>query len=95
MIAGRKNNRHATIWFDKLIIDDKVYRYNDIIQDIVCIGRRQLSRQQRGEVRGPNVNNNVGKLNRLDNQHQVNCDVNPWVPAPANDWGAHSEVGVD
>ena len=46
MIAERRQGNYSTIRFDKLIINDRIYKYDDDRQTIVCIGKRQFSRRQ-------------------------------------------------
>lgn len=41
MLLERRNNNYAAVRHDKLIINDQIYKYDDVTQSIVCIGRRQ------------------------------------------------------
>ena len=45
MIAERRQGNYSTIRFDKLFINDRIYKYDDSQQTIVYIGKRQFSRR--------------------------------------------------
>ena len=45
MIAERRQGNYSTIRFDKLFINDCIYKYDDSQPTIVCVGKRQFSRR--------------------------------------------------
>ena len=58
MLEERQQNKYAAISYDKLIVNHQVYKYDDVNSSIVCIGRRQVTRQSRDNAHGQPVNNN-------------------------------------
>ena len=56
MIAARQDNKYASIRYDKLIVEDKMYRYDDKTSAVVCIGDRR--RNQRAG-RSPSVHDST------------------------------------
>ena len=95
MMEERQINKYATIRYDKLIVEEIIFKYDDFIQDIVCIGKRNDSKRQRGHAHGQNVNNNSPNSSGLDRPGHIEHDVIPQIPAQGNDWPTHNEVGVD
>lgn len=57
MVTEREKGHFSTIRFDKLIVNDMVYKVSDVDKSIVCVGRRQQGGHARGG-RGNNNNNN-------------------------------------
>ena len=56
MLEERQQNKYADIRYDKLIVNHQVYKYDYVNSPIVCIGRRQVTRQSRDNARGQPVN---------------------------------------
>ena len=59
MLEERQQNKYAAISYDKLTVNDQVYKYDDVNSSIVCIGKRQVTRQPRDNAHGQPVNNNI------------------------------------
>lgn len=49
MIEERQRNNYAVLRYDKLIINDKVFKFDDATNSIVCIGRRHNTRRTYGD----------------------------------------------
>lgn len=100
MLDERQKNNYATISYDKLIVNDQIYKYDDITSSIVCIGRRQYTRQPRGNAHGHHVNNNNRRhtdrdtVSGLDDFDHVGADDVEMDGAQASDWTAHGTEGV-
>ena len=56
LVQERQKNKYASIRFDKLIVDNEIFKYDEREDKIVCIGKRLLSRAH-DRARGNNVNN--------------------------------------
>lgn len=66
MTEERQKNNYAAMSYDKLIVNDQVYKYDDLTKSIVCIGRRHTA-QPRGQWQhGQNINNNIRRLDEGD-----------------------------
>jgi hypothetical protein len=46
MMSARERNLYASVRYNKIIIEDKVYRYNDVTNRIVYIGGRSNGNRQ-------------------------------------------------
>ena len=63
MLAERARNNYATIRYDKLIVNDEIYKYCDESECIISLGRRNFAnRRTRGPPRG------VQTVNTRDDQ---------------------------
>ncbi|KAH3840178.1 hypothetical protein DPMN_113622 [Dreissena polymorpha] len=86
MVQERGKDNYAVIRYDKLIVNDQVYKYNDITQSVVPIGTRRPSTRQRparGIPRGHPDNNNDAH-HRLDGNNMINHlndDVSERIPS--------------
>ena len=94
MLRERENGNYATIRHDKLIVDDQIFRYDDLLNDTVCIGKRRRRINPRGQPHGV-VNNNTTEGQRLDEEDHVISDVESNTTAQGADWSAHEDEGVD
>jgi len=94
MLRERENGNYATIRHDKLIVDDQIFRYDDLLNDTVCIGKRRRRINPRSRLHGT-VNNNTTEWQRLDEEDHVNSGVDSNTTAHGADWSAHEDEGVD
>ena len=99
MLEERQQNKYAAISYDKLTVNDQVYKYDDVNSSIVCIGKRQVTRQPRDNAHGQPVNNNIRRhvdrdtLSGLDVFEHVGHGDRAVDGAQASDWTAHDRGG--
>lgn len=82
MLAEREKGHYSAVRYDKLIIEDKIYKVDDVTQNIVYVGRRQ----QHGRPRA-HVNNNTNSDNPLAGEDHVDRGASAWGSL-ADDFGA-------
>ena len=74
MMAERSQGNYSVIRYDKLIINDTVYKYSDTTQSIVTVGKRRSGFRPRAFPHGlPNSepNNNITPEGGLDSNHVI------------------------
>jgi hypothetical protein len=79
MLTERRNGNYAVIRYDKLIVKDFVYKYDDTIQSIVSIGARWRNTRPRGKT-----SDVLHIMQQLDVQNHVSADVEPDQPRFVN-----------
>jgi len=50
MMRERNNGHYASILYDKLFVNDSIYKYDDQTDQIVYIGKRTRPRGPRGDI---------------------------------------------
>jgi hypothetical protein len=76
MLTERRNGNYAVIRYDKLIVNDSVYKYDDTTQSIVSIGARRRNTRPRVLPRGQ-ASDVLHVTQQLDVRNHVSADVDP------------------
>ncbi|KAH3776445.1 hypothetical protein DPMN_177870 [Dreissena polymorpha] len=71
MIEERRKGNYSSIRYDKLIINNCMYKYDEFTQQIVNIGQRRTTTQS------SDLGNVHGRSRRLGNDMRGNNDVDP------------------
>ena len=74
LLKARDNGRYASMRYDKLIIDDRVYKYNTVRQSVECIGKARTHASSQDLRLGVQHGNNKGLDNPLTRHEATGLD---------------------
>ena len=84
MTEARQKGLYASIRYDKLIIEDQIYKYDKATETVVCMGTRQKgkgkvgARVERGQTAG--INKTI-KVRTVSKGNELRIHINGKVKA--------------